>query len=264
MGLITKLTKGLVTGLKSKLLVSAGAASPWATLTSGAALMSAMGINQNVVTPDGMWLFETNPAAATDIGSGGNNLVGTNLSAVTQAKLGGTCLRWDAGTTDHMSASSSAALDITTGSVAVLWIGLMLSVPGTRVLAAKINAAPVGWQFECVSGDFLRVNANDGTLNQTLLSNGTTYGDGNAFIAMAGLDKTKVNEFFVVSDREARKEANSTLGSLTNDGPFRVGTSPATVGGNFDCRLCAVWTGAGAEQGFTQTHMTNLKNYLGI
>lgn len=241
-------------------------ASPWDALRSGggATLMTAMGLPAGTV-PNGMWLIES--AGAADDRIADNDLSPTTIVAVSDSKLGGPCAEWDGGSTDNLSAASSAVFDVTTESVAVLWVGLVTSAPAaTRNMLQKRDTTD-GFQLRVEATNNVRMVNIDDSASSTALTTAGTYADGNAFVAMGGLDLTRTNETFVVTDREARVETDKgSVANLTSTATFGLGTGGGIFSAPMRVRLVAIWIGAGAEQfgASAQTYLQTLKAYLRI
>ncbi len=262
MALESGLKVGLLNGLKTG-MVSLFENPNWAVIRTGggAALMSAMGLTGQQA-PAALYLFETSTTVGTDrVGSA--TLSGSGLTAVVDSKLGGTCLQWDASSTDEMIAANSTPLNVTTGGVAVLVVTALTAVPGgTQCIAGKLSGSDTGYALNVTAGGALLFDCRQ-VSSETRTSAATTYANGNAFVAIGGVDRARTNEIFVVSDREARVEANLTLATLTTTAAFAVGRSGNNTAAAQHCRLVAVWTTLPATT-FTQAHCQTLKSYLGI
>lgn len=241
-----------------------GRLDPWTLLRSGgAALMTAMGLPGGTA-PTSMWILDSATSISDLVGS--NTLTGTSLAAATDSKLGGACLEWDNNSADLAEVASDATFDVALTSVAILWVGLFTSAPGaTRNVVAKRNATD-GYQIRLESGVNLRANAVDASAVNNAVTTLGTYADGNAICCMGGYDASvTAGEVFIVTDREARVQADNTVvASLTTTAKFGLGVGGGANSAPMHVRLCAIWMGAGAEQGFSRAHMQALRAYLGI
>lgn len=240
----------------------------WSQIRTGGgpALMSLLGMGGGT-PPNALWLFETSITVATDLSGNGFNLSndGTTLAAVVDSQLGGTAIEWDNNTSDRMIAAAAGTLDVTTGSVAVLQATRIIggNPAGSRALNGKTDGND-GFETALLATGALRLDCRDGGVSETRASVATTYGDGNSFIVISGVDRTQASEMFLVSDRETRAQTNLTLASLTNSVVFQVGQTGNLQSAGKHTRLVAVWLSAGAEQGFAQGNCQSLKAGLSI
>ncbi len=232
----------------------------------GPALMAAMGL-AGQQAPTGLWLLESATSNA-DLSGGGFTLTndGTSVTLVSDAALGGSVCQFDDLTSDRMRASASTVMQVTTGSFAFLWVGRIVTDSAfTRVMGGK-HTGSAGYEFRALSGGNIQCSFQDGVGgNVQNSSSDTTYEDGNSFVACLGLDNGQALEAFVISNREARKELDKgALGSLTNASVFGIGQSGNgnAVGANVE--LVAFWNGTLPATALNQTHMSNLKTFLGI
>lgn len=259
---------GVYGGYYTQAPATVATADPWAAIrdaaSPGAELMIALGLTGEQA-PASLWFFETSNTVGTDK-VGAVNLAGTGLTATTDAKLGGTCIQWDSETTDTMAASANTVYDRTTGAVAMLWVGVITSAPvGAAYLCGKRTFASSGYTLRASSTGALNSNLRAGATQSDLATSLLTYNDGNAIVAMFGRDTGRANENFVVTDREARAEANFDIGNdMTNTNLFAFGTSGASLNSaGQHVRLGAIWTTLPATT-ISRTHCQNLKTYLGI
>jgi hypothetical protein len=245
------------------------AVNPWAALAAGggAALMTALGLTGEQV-PASMYIFGDSATVGTDL-QGANTLAGTGLAIVSEAKLGGDALEWTDNSSDAMAAASAGVFDATT-AIAILMAGVVVggNPAADRSLASKREAAGGGSDgyvptLRSTGGIRMTVDGETGTINAS--STDVSFGDGNSWVAIFGCDPARANEVFVVSNREARVEANNTNASLTSTSTFGVGkcTGASLNSAGFRCRLLAVWTTLPATT-FAQSHCAALKTYLGI
>lgn len=222
-----------------------------------AALVAMMGY---ATAPTSMWRFTQVSGNASDLAASAT-LTPTNTPTQGgyDSALRSVVLDTAAASTQQMAAADNTVLDITTGSVAYLWIGRVTANPAaSSTLMSKMTAANAdGVSLIVRTSGALRGLLVDGGATDTESTTGTTYGGGSPFIALMVVNRTADN-LQIHSSLESSAGQAIAATSLTNTATFTVGAGASGNSPAAKCALAAVWSGAGAE-GLGATHVAALK-----
>lgn len=229
----------------------------------GIALAAAMGFANS---PTSYWHFKATAGIESDL-VGSNDLTPTNTptQGVDSTPLDSKTVQFTGDSTEAMEASGSGVLDITTGSVAVLWVGILAGPVRNSIMGKRQNVGnTAGYELALNASSQIAFEVDD---DPGFQSEGVAMSLA-VPVAILGVYDTNADSHkvhvWVGGTVTSSTGATASLGDVTNTVKFAVGDVGITRGAaGANCVVAAVWIDAAAE-GLVAQNLTNLMTFVGL